>query len=66
MLYDLLEELGVEVHLTHPLKLRTIAEAKIKTDSIDAKVLADLLRANLIPEVYVLPKEIRLQKNVLC
>jgi len=65
VLYDLLEELEVDVHLTHPLKLRAIAEAKIKTDSIDAKVLADLLRVNLIPEVYVPPKEIRLQKNLL-
>jgi transposase len=65
VIYDLLEELEVDVHLAHPLKLRAIAEAKIKTDSIDAKVLADLLRVGLIPEVYVPPKEIRLQKNVL-
>lgn len=65
VMYDLLEELEVDVHLAHPLKVRAIAEAKIKTDSIDAKVLADLLRAGLIPEVYVPPKEIRLKKNIL-
>jgi hypothetical protein len=36
--------------------VRAIAEAKIKTDKIDAGVLADLLRADLIPEALC-PKE---------
>jgi transposase len=39
-LYELLEEEGLEVKLAHPLKVRLIAEAKIKTDAIDAHVLA--------------------------
>ena len=60
---DLLESLGVEVHLAHPKRVKAIAFAKIKTDSIDAKVLADLLRTNLLPERYHSPKEYRLLKE---
>lgn len=43
---DLPDDLVGDVHLA-------IAEAKIKTDKIDARVLAHLLRANLLPEAYV-------------
>lgn len=60
---DLLESLGVEVHLAHPKRVKAIAFAKIKTDSIDARVLADLLRSNLLPESYHAPKEYRLLKE---
>lgn len=57
--YERLEEMGLEVKLAHPHKVRAIAEAKIKTDSIDARTLAHLLRADLIPESYIPRKEIR-------
>jgi len=65
MMYDLLEELDIKTVVAHPLKTRAIADAKIKSDSIDAKILAHLLRADLIPEVHVPPKEVREQKNLL-
>lgn len=39
-----------EVVMAHPLKVRAIASARIKTDFIDSNVLADLLRADLIPQ----------------
>ena len=65
IIYDMLEDLGAEPVLANPLKARAIAEAKIKTDSIDAKTLADLLRADLIPSVYVPSRETRAQKNLL-
>lgn len=41
------------VIMAHPLKVRAIASARIKTDAIDSNVLSDLLRANLIPESYM-------------
>jgi len=63
--YDLLTELGVDMTLAHAQRLRAIADAKIKTDSIDAKILAQLLQSDLIPEVCVPSKEIRLKKDVL-
>ena len=57
-IYDVLENY-MEVKLAHPYKTRAIAEARIKNDRLDAKMLAHLLRANLIPESYVPPKEVR-------
>jgi len=65
VIYDLLESIGVEPVLANPLKTRAIAEAKIKTDTIDAKTLADLLRADLIPTVHVPSHTVRSQKNLL-
>ena len=55
-LHDLLSPEG-EVVLAHPLRLRAIWSGRAKTDKLDAKVLADLLRADLIPESYVPPEE---------
>ena len=50
---ELLKGLVDEVQLAHPLKVKAIAEARIKTDSIDSETLAYLLRADLIPEAYL-------------
>ncbi len=57
--YDFLKENGYETKVAHPLKTRAIAEAKIKTDKIDARILADLLRSDLLPSSYIPSKEIR-------
>lgn len=46
-----------EVVMAHPLKVRAIASARIKTDAIDSNILADLLRADLIPQSYMPPLE---------
>ena len=56
---DLIENLGVDVHLAHPMEVKAIAHAHIKTDKIDAGVLADLLRTNFLPEAYFAPAEVR-------
>jgi transposase len=58
-LYECWEELVEEVQLAHPLKTRAIASARIKTDRIDAKILADLGRADLVPQPYISPREVR-------
>ena len=57
--YDLLESLGHRVVVSHPRKTRMIADAKIKTDKLDAKILVELLRGGLLPTSYVPPKELR-------
>lgn len=62
---DLLENLGAEVHLAHPMRVKAIASARIKTDKIDAAVLADLLRADLLPEAYLAPQEVRSWKELV-
>lgn len=42
-----------QVILSNPVKTKAIASAKIKTDKIDAKILANLLRGGYIAECYV-------------
>ena len=64
-LYEALEECGIRVVLTNPLKTRAIAEARIKTDKLDASTLADLLRAGLVAECYVPPREVRDRRALL-
>lgn len=65
VMYDMLEEVAEEVNLAHPLKVKAIADAKIKTDKIDARVLAHLLRCDLLPKAYVPSKEGRYARAVL-
>ncbi|MBI3003646.1 MAG: IS110 family transposase [candidate division NC10 bacterium] len=42
-----------EVVVSNPLKTRIIAEAKVKTDKVDAEILARLLAADFLPPVWV-------------
>jgi len=55
---ELIQPYCNKVIMAHPLKVRAIASARIKTDAIDSNILADLLRANLIPESYMPPLDI--------
>ena len=41
-----------EIVIGNPLKVRAIAEAKIKTDKVDSRVLAELLRCEYLPVVW--------------
>jgi transposase len=49
-IYDLLTGMGIGVYVVNPLKVKLIAETKKKTDKVDAKVLAELLRIGGLPE----------------
>lgn len=62
-LYELLSPLG-DVALAHPLRLRAIVAARAKTDNLDAALLAKLLRAGLIPEAYIPPRDIHELRQV--
>lgn len=57
--YDALVATGAYVKLAHPARIKAIASAKVKTDKIDARILAHLLRADLIPEAWAPPLEVR-------
>ena len=50
---DLLQDLGFSVNLVHPKKTRIIAESTIKTDKIDASVLAHLDRCQFLPKAFI-------------
>ena len=56
---DVLEPIVGQIHVGDTKKIRWIAEARIKTDRIDAGILAELLRADLFPEICIPPKRIR-------
>jgi len=58
-LYDSLDDRHMHVMLANPLKTKAIASAKIKSDKIDARILAHLLRSNLVAESYVPAKPLR-------
>jgi transposase len=58
-LADLLEGHGFESHLVHPLRCKAIASARLKNDKAGAAILAQLLRADLLPEAWIAPAEIR-------
>jgi len=64
-LADLLEDAGVELHLAHPLRTKAIAAARVKTDAVDARTLAHLLRTDLLPEAYIAPRELRDLRDLL-
>jgi transposase len=58
-LYNQLDMKQIHVVLANPLKTKAIASAKIKSDKIDARILAHLLRSNLVAESYVPAKPLR-------
>jgi transposase len=58
-LVDLLEELELEPHLVHPSRCKAIAAARLKNDKVDAATLAQLLRADLLPEAWIAPQATR-------
>ncbi len=62
-LYELLAPHG-EVVLAHPLRLKAIWSGRAKTDKLDAKVLAELLRGGLIPESYVPPERYQTLRDI--
>jgi transposase len=50
---DLLAEHAGRVVVSNPMRTRAIADAKCKTDQVDAAILAQLLAADFIPQVWV-------------
>jgi transposase len=46
-------ELGHEVFLSHPKQTKAIASARLKSDKVDAPMLARLLKADLLPVVWI-------------
>lgn len=64
--YDALTELGAEVTVVNPAKVKLIAESRRKTDKIDAKILCELLRLDGLPcPVHVPGRETRALRGLL-
>ena len=64
-LADVLEEQHFPVHLAHMAGCKVIAESRCKTDKVDARTLAELLRVNFLPEAYLAPRELREMRMIL-
>jgi transposase len=63
--YDLLAPLVAQVKVAHPNQVRWIASARVKNDTRDVLVLARLLAANLLPEVWVPPPHVRQLRSLI-
>ena len=64
-LVELLEDYGFSPHLVHPLRCKAIASARLKNDKVDAAILAQLLRADLLPEAWIAPPQVRQLRALL-
>jgi transposase len=64
-IHDTLEDNGIDTILANPYKTKIIAQAKIKSDKLDARILSDLLRSGLISESYVPVKEFREKRSLV-
>jgi len=58
-LYDITAGVAGKVLVAHPLAVKLIANARVKTDKQDVFRLARLLAGGLIPEVWVPPQPVR-------
>ena len=64
-LYDMLAPHAVEIQVGHPLRIKAITSGKHKSDSLDAEVLANLLRADLFPQCHMASPLVRELRRVL-
>jgi transposase len=64
-LVELLENYGFDPHMVHPLRCKAIASARLKNDKVDAAILGQLLRADLLPEAWIAPADVRQLRALL-
>jgi len=61
--HDQLEDLGWEVAIADALKAKGLAPLACKTDRIDARVLAELSRRDLVPAIWLPDPEVRAERE---
>ena len=61
----MLREVVAQVVVSNPRKTRAIAEAKVKTDKVDARILAQLLAADFLPETWVADDQTRRRRRLV-
>lgn len=64
-LIDQMEQVGLKPMLTHPRKAKLMMGQINKTDKLDAKGLATLLRNGTLPTLWIPPGELRDQRELL-
>ena len=61
----MLRPLVRRVVVSNPRKTRAIAEAKVKTDKVDARILAQLLAVDFLPETWVADDRTRMLRRLV-
>lgn len=64
-IFDTLKPYATKLEMAHPAMVKAIAAAKKKNDRIDARMIADRLRCNLLPACHVASPEIRELRRLL-
>lgn len=64
-LVDEIEAAGLQAHLAQPFAARRMLGGGPKTDGIDARALATLLRNGTLPESWIPPAELRDLRNLM-
>jgi transposase len=59
------DRLAVDLRLAHAKGVKAIAAAKVKTDAADSRMLAHLLRTDLLPSAHMISDEVRPLRDVL-
>jgi len=66
-MYRKLVDQGYDITVSHPKKTRYTAEARIKSDRVDSRALAELLRLDSLPMSIIPPREqaeLRIRRRV--
>lgn len=64
-LVEALEQMGHEVVLSNPVQTKAVAQARVKTDKVDARMLAYLSRADLLPTCWISDPQSRQRRELL-
>ena len=64
-IYDQLQPHAASLRVGHPARMKAIVAGKKKSDCLDARTIADLLRCDLLPPAYVMPAPLRRLRSIL-
>ena len=64
-IYDTLKPYAERLDMAHPARMKAITAGKKKSDQIDARTIADLVRCKLLPVCHVAAPEIRELRRLL-
>ena len=64
-IYDTLKPYAAQLDMAHPAMMKAIAAGKKKSDEIDARKIADMVRCHWLPVCYVAPAEMRELRRLL-
>lgn len=62
---DIAEDYAETVYLANSYELKAFAKRNKKTDKIDARLIADVLRKGFLPDVFIPDKETRMTRELL-